>query len=55
MSVKPEHTPRPGVTWQTQITTAERIVPDEFDAESTPQPNRTTRRAQKRAARKNRR
>ena len=44
-----EHTPRPGVTWQTTIVRTEQHVPD--DAPD-PQPNRATRRALERAARK---
>jgi hypothetical protein len=56
MSVKPEHVPKPGATWQSEIAKAELLIPDdEFDADNTPQPNRATRRAQQRAARKNRR
>jgi hypothetical protein len=56
VSVKPEHGPKAGVTWQAHVVTAELLTPDdEFDADSgTARPNRATRRAQKRAARKNR-
>jgi hypothetical protein len=40
-----EHTPRPGITWQTVIVRAETVIAD--DAPD-PQPNRATRRALKR-------
>lgn len=46
-----EHTPRPGVTWQTHIVRTELVVDD--DAPD-PRPNRATRRALKRAARRTR-
>lgn len=47
-----EHTPRPGVTWQTtEIIRIETVIDD--DAPD-PRPNRATRRALKRAARRNR-
>ncbi|MFF4834070.1 hypothetical protein [Streptomyces sp. NPDC001315] len=46
-----EHAPAPGVTWQTELVRTEQLVND--DAPD-PQPNRATRRALKRAARRNR-
>ena len=45
-----EHSPRPGVTWDTQLVRAERIVTDEPQAD--PAQNRAARRAAKRASRK---
>lgn len=44
-----EHTPRPGVTWQTTLVRVEQLVDD--DAPD-PRPNRETRRAARRAARR---
>ncbi|WP_019328839.1 hypothetical protein [Streptomyces sp. TOR3209] len=44
-----EHTPAPGVTWQTEVVRVEQLVDD--DAPD-PRPNRKTRRAMKRAARR---
>jgi hypothetical protein len=53
VSVKPEHASSPGATWQTQVATSELLTTDaEFDNTRAPKPNRATRRAQKRAARK---
>jgi hypothetical protein len=56
---RPEHTPRPGVTWNTELVRVERVVPDPEDTSGPdmnqplpPQPNRATRRALKRAARR---
>lgn len=46
-----EHTPRPGATWQTEVMRVEQLVDD--DAPD-PRPNRATRRALKRAARRKR-
>jgi hypothetical protein len=46
-----EHAPAPGVTWQTELVRVEQLVDD--DAPD-PRPNRATRRALKRAARRNR-
>jgi hypothetical protein len=40
-----EHTPRPGVTWQTQLVRAEQVIDDDAPG---PKPNRATRRAMKR-------
>lgn len=37
-----EHTPRPGVTWETRLTRVETVIPDDAP---TPRPNRATRRA----------
>lgn len=64
-----EHTPRPGVTWQTEIVPVETVIrpgwaEDPGPSETAtpehllpgpPRPNRAARRAQARAARKNRR
>lgn len=44
-----ERTPRPGVTWQTELTRTEHVVDD--DAPD-PKPNRETRRALARRARR---
>ena len=44
-----EHTPKPGITWETAIVRTEQHVPD--DAPD-PQPNRATRRALARARKK---
>lgn len=44
-----EHTPAPGVTWQTEVVRVEQLVDD--DAPD-PRPNRKTRRAMQRAARR---
>jgi hypothetical protein len=56
-----EHTPRPGVTWETRLTSTELVVHDPDDTTAPdlnpPQPpreNRATRRAKQRAARRNR-
>lgn len=46
-----EHAPRPGVTWQTTIVRTEQHVDDNQPG---PRPNRATRRALKRAARRKR-
>ena len=46
-----EHTPRPGVTWDTELVRVEQLVDD--DAPD-PRPNRATRRALARAARRKR-
>lgn len=48
-SPRPEHAPRPGVTWQTELVRVEQLVDD--DAPD-PRPNRKTRRAMQRAARR---
>lgn len=50
-SPRAEHTPRPGVTWQTELIRVEQVVDD---TAPDPRPNRATRRALKRAARRNR-
>jgi hypothetical protein len=44
-----EHTPRPGIAWQTELARTETVIAD--DAPD-PRPNRATRRALARAARK---
>ncbi len=44
-----EHTPVPGVTWQTRIVRVEQLVDDDTPD---PRPNRATRRALARAARR---
>ncbi|WP_225825633.1 hypothetical protein [Streptomyces naphthomycinicus] len=44
-----EHAPRPGVTWETELVRAEQVIAD--DAPD-PLPNRVTRRALARAARR---
>jgi hypothetical protein len=46
-----EHTPKPGATWQTTVVRTEQHIAD--DAPD-PTPNRATRRAMQRAARRNR-
>lgn len=51
-SPRGEHTPRPGVTWQTTIVRTEQLV-DDTAPDPTP-PNRATRRALARQARRNR-
>lgn len=51
-SPRGEHTPKPGVTWDTVLARTETVVDD--DAPD-PRPNRATRRALKRAARKKQR
>lgn len=43
-----EHTPRPGVTWATELVRAERVVDDDAPE---PRPNRAARRAAKRTPR----
>ena len=47
---RPEHTPRPGVTWERQLVRTEQVVDD--DAPDPAPPNRETRRALARAARR---
>ena len=44
-----EHTPQPGATWQTTLVRTETVIDD--DAPD-PRPNRATRRAMQRAARR---
>jgi hypothetical protein len=44
-----EHTPTPGSTWQTQLVRTETVIDD---TTPDPRPNRATRRALKRAARR---
>lgn len=58
-AVTREHTPRPGVTWDTRLVSTELVVddPDDMSAPNLnpPQPpreNRATRRAKQRAARR---
>lgn len=46
---RPEHTPRPGTTWETVIARTETVIDD--DAPD-PRPNRATRRALQRATRR---
>ncbi|MGD6750964.1 hypothetical protein [Streptomyces sp. BH105] len=45
-----EHTPRPGATWETHLVRVEQLVDD--DAPDPTPPNRATRRAMQRAARR---
>jgi hypothetical protein len=59
-SPRGERAPRPGVTWDTVLTRTERVVDDPEDTSGPdmnqplpPQPNRATRRALARAARRN--
>jgi len=47
-----EHAPRPAVTWETELVRVEQLVDD--DAPEPAPPNRATRRALKRAARRKR-
>lgn len=53
-----EHAPAPGVTWNTELVSLGEVVVDSDDGESPfgwrdlPTPNRATRRAMKRAARR---
>lgn len=47
-----EHSPRPGATWETELVRVEQLVDD--DAPAPIPPNRATRRAVKRAARRKR-
>jgi hypothetical protein len=54
-----EHSPRPGVTWQTELVRTEQLVDDPEDTTvpglndpQPPRPNRATRRALARANRK---
>jgi hypothetical protein len=47
-----EHTPRPGALWQTELVRVEQLVDD--DTPDPAPPNRATRRAMQRAARRNR-
>lgn len=49
----PEHAPKPGVTWNTVLVRTEQLV-DDTAPDPTP-PNRATRRALQRAARKKQR
>jgi hypothetical protein len=53
-----EHAPRPGVTWDTQLIRHERVIDEtsgpDMNQPIEPQPNRATRRAAARAARRNR-
>lgn len=49
-SPRGEHTPRPGATWEQRLVRTEQIVDD--DAPGPTPPNRATRRALKRAARR---
>lgn len=49
-SPRGEHTPKPGVTWQTELVRVEQLVDD--TAPDPAPPNRATRRALKRAARR---
>lgn len=44
-----EHTPTPGITWQTELVRVEQVV---NDGTPDPRPNRKTRRAMARAARR---
>lgn len=52
-----EHTPRPGATWQTELVRVEQHVDDDtsgpdMNQPAQPRPNRATRRAMQRAARR---
>jgi hypothetical protein len=51
-----EHTPAPGVTWQTELVRTEHVVDDtsgpDMNQPLPPRPNRETRRAAARAARR---
>jgi hypothetical protein len=49
-----EHTPKPGVTWETRLARTELAVDDTAgpDTNQPPRPNRATRRALARAARR---
>lgn len=51
-----EHTPGPGVTWETRLVRVEEVVDDTADPDQAPppRPNRATRRAMQRAARRTR-
>jgi hypothetical protein len=55
-SPRAEHTPRPGVTWEQHLVRNEHIVDDtsgpDMNQPLPPQPNRATRRAMQRAARR---
>lgn len=57
-SRRPEHTPRPGVTWETELVRTEQVVDDSdttvpgVNEPAPPRPNRATRRAIKRATRR---
>lgn len=54
-SPRGEHPGRPGITWDTELVPVEVWVPDHDDDQAdTPRPNRATRRAHKRAARRSR-
>lgn len=57
-SPRGEHTPRPGVTWDTQLVRTERVVDEtsgpDMNQPQPPRPNRATRRAMQRATRRNR-
>jgi hypothetical protein len=46
-----EHTPRPGRSWEQQLVRAERLIDDQAPDQTLP--NRATRRAMQRAARRN--
>ncbi|MCZ4602947.1 hypothetical protein O3S80_04000 [Streptomyces sp. Lzd4kr] len=50
-SPRPERTPGPGVTWDTELVRVEQHIPDDTPD---PRPNRATRRALARAARRQR-
>ncbi|MFE2311637.1 hypothetical protein ACFXC8_00300 [Streptomyces sp. NPDC059441] len=45
-----EHTPAPGATWETRLVRTEQVIDDD---QPDPVPNRKTRRAMQRAARRN--
>ncbi|MFF7142293.1 hypothetical protein ACFZB5_13725 [Streptomyces nodosus] len=59
---RPSSTPRPGTTWTTQLISLGETIVDSDDGDSpfgwrdlpAPRPNRETRRAARRAARRNR-
>ena len=55
-SPRPEHTPRPGATWDTQLARTERAIDEtsgpDMNQPLTPRPNRETRRALARTARR---
>lgn len=61
-SPRGEHTPRPGTTWEQRLVRTEQVVddPDDtttpgFNDPQPPRPNRATRRAMQRAARRKQR
>lgn len=55
-SPRGEHAPRPGITWEARLVSVEEVVDDtavpDMDQPLPPRPNRATRRALARAARR---